>query len=278
MSSAGFVEVADRVYVLRRQRLDVNSTLIVGGSAAVVVDTGSTPGEATELSVAARRITALPWSVVNTHHHFDHCFGNQVLADDPPADVWAHQEAARLLRRPVEVIRDEAYREMADVDPQLAAQLRHAVVHPPDRTVTRSATLDLGSRVVELWHPGRGHTVGDLVVWVSDADTLVAGDLVEQGAAPSFDDAYPLEWPDTLAAILRRLEPSSVVVPGHGQCVDVDFVRDQHADLVALEWLIRDGHADDAPVERVAAQAPFGPTVATVAVTRGYAELSANRP
>ncbi|WFE27926.1 MBL fold metallo-hydrolase [Solwaraspora sp. WMMD791] len=270
------VEVGDRVYVLRRERLDVNSTLIVGGAAAVIVDTGSTPAEAAALVTAARRVTDLPWSVVNTHHHFDHCFGNEVVAGDPPAPVWAHQEAARLLRRPVEVVRDEAYREMADDDPRLAAQLRDVVVRPPDRTVTRSATLDLGDRVVELWHPGRGHTIGDLVVRVVDADLLVAGDLVEQGAPPSFDDGYPLEWPDTLAAVLRRLGPSSVVVPGHGACVDTGFVRAQHAELVALEWLIRDGHADGAPVDRVAAQAPFDVATATVAVTRGYAEL-ANR-
>jgi len=272
--SARFVEVGDRVYVLRRPRLDVNSTLVVGAAAAVLVDTGSTPAEAAELVEAARRITHLPWSVVNTHHHFDHCFGNQVAAGDPPAPVWAHQEAARLLARPVEVVRDEAYREMIGHDPQLAEQLSHAVVHPPDRTVTRAATLDLGGRVVELWHPGRGHTIGDLVVHVPDADLLVAGDLVEQGAPPSFDDAYPLEWSDTLAAVLRRLGPASVVVPGHGACVGVDFVRAQHADLVALEWLIRDGHADGAPPERVAARAPFGPQAAGVAVVRGYAELS----
>ncbi|MFY1699519.1 MULTISPECIES: MBL fold metallo-hydrolase [unclassified Solwaraspora] len=270
------VEVGDRVYVLRRERLDVNSTLIVGGTAAVIVDTGSTPAEAAALVTAARRVTALPWSVVNTHHHFDHCFGNQVVAGDPPAPVWAHQEAARLLHRPVEVVRDEAYREMADDDPQFAARLRDVVVRPPDRTVTRSVTLDLGDRAVELWHPGRGHTIGDLVVLVPDADLLVAGDLVEQGAPPSFDDGYPLEWPDTLAAVSRRLGPSSVVVPGHGACVDTGFVRAQHAELVALEWLIRDGHADGAPVDRVATQAPFGVATATVAVTRGYAEL-ANR-
>lgn len=182
MASGDFAEVADRVYVLRRQRLDVNSTLIVGADRAVVVDTGSTPAEATALVEAARRITGLPWSVVNTHHHFDHCFGNRIVAGDPPADVWAHPEAARLLHRPVEVIRDEAYREMVDHDPQLAARLRDAQIHPPDRTVARTAPLDLGGRIVQVWHPGRGHTAGDLVVHVPDADVLVAGDLVEEGA------------------------------------------------------------------------------------------------
>ena len=63
-------------------------------------------------------------------------------------------------------------------------------------------------------------------------------------------------------------------MPGHGAVVDAAFVRAQHAELTALEWLIRDGHADGAPAADVAAKAPFGPAVARVAVDRGYAELS----
>ena len=64
------------------------------------------------------------------------------------------------------------------------------------------------------------------------------------------------------------------VVPGHGAVVDRTYVAAQHQDLTALEWLIRDGHYDGAPVSHVAAKAPFGPEVATVAVERGYAEMS----
>ncbi|MDG4765572.1 MBL fold metallo-hydrolase [Solwaraspora sp. WMMD406] len=274
--SVGFTEVADRVYVLRQPGLDVNVTLIVGDAAALVVDTLSTPDEATELIRAARQVTGLPWSVVNTHHHFDHCFGNELVAGDPPAAIWAHQETARLLHRPVETIRTEAYQEMAPTHPRLAEALRHATVRPPDHTVARTESVDLGGRTVQLWHPGRGHTVGDLVVRIPDADVLVAGDLVEQSGPPSFTDAYPLEWPDTLAELLRELGPDSVVVPGHGDRVGRDFVAAQHSELVALEWLIRAGHADDAPIERVAAQAPYDPLVAAPAVARGYAEL-ANR-
>ncbi|WP_442933713.1 hypothetical protein [Micromonospora sp. CPCC 206060] len=41
-----------------------------------------------------------------------------------------------------------------------------------------------------------------------------------------------------------------------------------------LAWLIRDGHADGAPAERLAARAPFGPRAALAAVRRGYAELT----
>ena len=52
--------------------------------------------------------------------------------------------------------------------------------------------LDLGDRVVELIHPGRGHTAGDLVVRVPDADVMVAGDLVEESDPPFIgDDSLP---------------------------------------------------------------------------------------
>ena len=116
-------------------------------------------------------------------------------------------------------------------------------------------------------------SAGDLVVEVPDADVVVAGDLVEQGGPPSFEDSYPLEWPETLAALARRLSPTTAVVPGHGAVVDAAFVGAQHAELAALEWLIREGHAERAPAGPLAARAPYPPEAALAAVRRGYAEL-----
>ena len=49
----------------------------------------------------------------------------------------------------------------------------------PDQTFSSVTTIDLGDRAVELVHPGRGHTDGDLVVRLDDADVLLAGDLVD---------------------------------------------------------------------------------------------------
>ena len=144
---------------------------------------------------------------------------------------------------------------------------------PPDRTVHQSATLDVGGRPVVLRHPGRGHTAGDLVVHVPDADVLVAGDLVEQGAPPSFEDAYPLEWPETLAALLRADHAHDGGGARPRRRRRPAFVAAQHAELTALAWLIREGHADGAPEEALAARAPYPPESALTAVRRGYAEL-----
>jgi glyoxylase-like metal-dependent hydrolase (beta-lactamase superfamily II) len=268
----GFVEVADRVHVLRYPVLDVNVTLVLGDDAALVVDTLSTDAQAAELRDAIRHVTTAPFRVVNTHHHFDHCFGNAVLAG-PDTEVWATDEAARLLREHGTRLQREWYAEWAPTHPELADGLAAVTLRPPDRTVHIGSTVDVGGRPVMLRHLGRGHTAGDLVVQVPDADVLLAGDLVEEGGPPMFGDAYPLEWPATVAAMLALATPATAVVPGHGAVVDQAFVRAQHAELAALEWLIRAGHYDGRPQADVVTKAPFGPEVATVAVARGYAEL-----
>ncbi|HEX5540462.1 MAG TPA: MBL fold metallo-hydrolase [Micromonospora sp.] len=269
----GFVEVRDRVYVLRHPMLDINVTLVVGDGAALLVDTLSTPGQAAELAAAARRISPHPWTVVNTHHHFDHCFGNATLAGDPPRPVYAHEATARLLRERPEAVRQDAYQFLLPTDPAFADEVARTRIHAPTHTVARECILDIGGRRIELRHFGRGHTAGDLVVLVPDADVLIAGDLVEESAPPSFGDAYPLQWPETVAELLRHTTADTVVVPGHGAVVDQSYVRAQHAELTTLAWLIREGHCDGVPPERVAQQAPFGPAVALTATRRGYAEL-----
>lgn len=274
--TARFDEVGDGMYVLRYPVFDVNVTLVVGDGAALLVDTLSTGDQAGELAVAARAVTPHPWTIVNTHHHFDHCFGNAALAGDPPRPIWAQEEAATLLREEPDAVRREAYDWALAAKPGLAAELAGVPILAPTRTVHREADLDIGGRRVLLRHLGRGHTAGDLVVHVPDADVLIAGDLVEEGGPPSFDDAYPLEWPETMVALLRLTTPATAVVPGHGAVVGPNFVHGQHDELTALAWLIREGHSNGSPAEAVASRAPFGVAASLPAVRRGYAEL-ANR-
>ena len=267
-----FVEIAPAVYLWRYPVLDVSVTLIVGDEVAAVVDTLSTQAQARELLTAVRAVTPLPLVLVNTHHHFDHSFGNGVLAEgDRP--IWAHEEAARALREEAGRWQRVWYEMFLPTHPELAEGLAAVEVRPPDQTLHTRATVEFGGRLVDLRHLGRGHTEGDIVVVVPDASVLVAGDLVESSGPPGFDDAYPLEWPETLDGLLHLATPATVVVPGHGPPADVDFVRSQHDDLTELAWLIREGHADGASAEAIAAKAPFDAAAALTAVRRGLAEL-----
>lgn len=230
-AAARWREVGDRVLVRRHADLDLNCGLVIGDGGCLVVDTRSHLGHGRELADAVRTVTPLPWTVVNTHAHFDHCFGNAVFR---PAAVWGSRRCADTLRSDGEQQRRAVAAELSAAGDPAAELVAAAPIDPPDRLVDDVAVLDVGGRPVTLTCPGRGHTDGDLVVAVDDV--LFAGDLVEEGAPPAMEDAFPLEWPATLTAVLGLVR--GPVVPGHGDVVDAAFVAGQRDELTALAgWL-----------------------------------------
>ena len=59
-------------------------------------------------------------------------------------------------------------------------------------------SLWLGRREVRIMHIGRGHTAGDVVALVPDANVVFSGDLVEYQSACYCGDAHFTDWPATL--------------------------------------------------------------------------------
>lgn len=256
-----WVEVGDGVLVRRHDELDLSTGLVLGGSGCLVIDTRSDPGQGAELAEAVRALTPLPWQVVLTHAHFDHCFGTAALL---PAPVWAHPGC-----------RDDLAEGGAR---QHAEASRHSRpvhrVHPvvPDRVVTQRAELDLGDRRVVLAHLGAGHTDHDLVVSVPDAGVVFAADLVEQGGPPAFEDAFPLQWPGTVTAVLALQADSEqrsvTIVPGHGRPVDRRFVSSQRDELADLADCCKAVVAGRLDIESLLRRSPFDAATTRTALHR----------
>ena len=267
----GWREVADRCFVRRYAYLDVSCTVVVGGEAALVVDTRASLAQGRELAEDVRALTASPLrAIANTHVHFDHLFGNGAFAGVP---ILAHESVPVDL--PAHEARIKALYEAALDDPNRDAALA-TVVQPPDLTFSSVAALDLGDRHIELAHLGRGHTGGDIVVRVPDADLLCAGDLVEEAGPPGFGpDCYPMEWGRTLEALSQLLGAASVVVPGHGAVVDRDFVLAQRLDVVGVAEQIRALATSGVPVGEALDRGswPFPRDRLADAVVRGYAAM-----
>ncbi|MGY1620625.1 MBL fold metallo-hydrolase [Geodermatophilus sp. SYSU D00965] len=250
-----FREVADGVFVRRHESLDLNCGLVVGEGACLVVDTRSDLGEAADLIAAVRRVTSSPWTVVDTHAHYDHCFGNAAFR---PATVWGTRGCAAAVRATGEAQRAARVAELlAAGDPAAAERVRQAPLDPPDALVDDAAVLDVGGREVVLRFLGRGHTDHDLVVEVDDC-AVFAGDLVEEGAPPAFEDAFPAEWPATIGRLHALAR--GPVVPGHGAVVDAAFVGAQREELLAVLAAVRAGRLDAGPYDeatmRTAASRP----------------------
>jgi glyoxylase-like metal-dependent hydrolase (beta-lactamase superfamily II) len=269
-------EVAPGVLVRRHRVFDLNVTLVLGDQRALVVDTHLHDGHARDLIRAIREVTGLPWVVVDTHAHFDHSFGNATFAREQPGlEIWGHEGCRRNLERFGPLQRTLAARGLRDAGrPDEAAAVEDVDILPPNRTFAADAELDLGGRTVVLHHAGRAHTGHDAVVDVPDAGVTVAGDLVEEGAPPSFGDAYPLDWPRTLDALLPRLR--RVVVPGHGDVVDPAFVASQRDDLAVVADVARSLPADagDEVLVRAAAGLPVGRAAGLEALRRHLAVLA----
>ncbi len=213
-------ELRSGVYVAVAEPESVNLGLVVGSQRALLVDTGSSPTQGRALRASVAAVTDIPvTAVVVTHWHYDHAYGLAAFDDmtriahesvrSRLASAEASAEAKRLGVNPAELV-------------------------PPNADIAVAKAIDLGDRRVEIAHLGGGHTDGDLVVVVPDADVLFAGDLIESAGPPSFGpDSVPDEWPATLDAVIGLMTGATLAVPGHGQPVGREFVFEQRGRIAA---------------------------------------------
>ena len=280
----GFDEVADRVWVARYEWCDANVTLVEGARGLVVVDTHASLAAGRRVLADVRAISARPVvAVVNTHAHFDHVLGNAAFREQGPVPIYAHEttaldaiSAGERAQAAVEVAAQAAPAAEASISATRSRELADTPLVAADVTFSSVAAIELGDRTLELVHPGRGHTAGDLVVRVEDADVLLAGDLVEESGVPAYgEDCFPMEWPTALDLVLQLVGPATVVVPGHGAPVDRDFVREQRSSIGVVAETIRDLASRGVPLSQAldATQWPYPSEGLGEAVRRAYEQL-----
>jgi len=263
---SGWQELGPGIFVHNYRTYDENVGLVLGDGAALIVDTRSSHPQGAEILHDMREVTDLrPTVVVNTHCHFDHCYGNAVML---PCEIWGSEACALELR----LNGEERRRDLLPTVPRdMREEIANAEIVPPDHLVRDRRTLHVGGRSVELRFEGRGHPDGDLLILVPGAHVLFAGDLVEEGAPPSFGDAYPLDWPAT--ARRTAALASGPVVPGHGKVVDRAYVERQAADLATIAAEARAAHEQAIPEADAVRLLKLPPAFAADAMRRAYAQL-----
>lgn len=225
-----------------------NAAIIELGDKVLVVDAHLSPSAARE---AARIVAALTNNkpvryLVNTHWHPDHVQGNSVYMSLFPGtlEIIAHTNTRRdLLAIAVPFLKDQKVtlpRQIASLKERLAIGRRDGVAMTdaqkrqlqaqiaqgeallkeiesletviPTVTLERSMKVDT-EREVQILYFGRGHTEGDIVIFLPKEKVLVTGDLLTN-SIPLMRDAFPLEWSATLAEV-EKLDYTQNI-PGHG--------------------------------------------------------------
>ncbi|MFN8034359.1 MAG: MBL fold metallo-hydrolase [Acidimicrobiia bacterium] len=212
-----------------------NAGVISDGDGLTIVDTMMVREQWEPFAAAVAGLDAPIRRVVLTHAHIDHVGGTRAF---PNAAVYSSRETSDLLDLDMPV---DAYKAFMPAFASSFDELAVLGTRPVTHLVEGAANLT--PRVEVL--PASGHTNGDLLVLVADADVCFAGDLCFFGVTPLAFQGDPAQWAAVLDVVA---ELAGIIVPGHGPIGDA-------SDVAVLQQYLLACVAADGAVEAV----PPGP-------------------
>jgi metallo-beta-lactamase class B len=86
----------------------------------------------------------------------------------------------------------------------------------PDHIIS---TLPFDTLGIEVFYPGKGHTIDNIVVYLKKSNILFGGCFIkdlEHADLGFVQEAYLDEWPVSLRILSSRYPSPNIVIPGHG--------------------------------------------------------------
>lgn len=207
-----------------------NVGIHVGREAVTLIDTVMTEHRARALRRAVAELTDKPIrTIVNTHHHADHTYGNFLF---PEATIIGHA----LCREATIATGFETKKWFPGV------AWGEIEIRPPEVTFTDELTIWFDDVPGTLSYRGPAHTTNDVTVWIEELGLLFAGDMVFNGGTPF----VVMGSVQGLIAVLEQVRDlgASTVAPGHGAVTGPAAIGDQLAYLRFLQERAKVGFAD----------------------------------
>lgn len=273
------VKVADGVYAAIAKPGGLasgNAGFVIGDESVLIFDTFFTPVAIEELIGVIEAQTKLPIKyAVNSHYHLDHTGGNQVLAArgvpiiaHDNVMLWQTTKNRRFLPAPDELQKrradaakqlSETPEDQKDKRAQIERQIRRydamqsiKLTNPTISFSSGPLHLYLGKREVLLFTLP-GHTGGDVLAYVPDANVLLTGDMGWSRTLPNLVDATVNDWIPSLDKILNQYG-SARFIPGHGEVAGAAELRDFHDYLDDLRSRVKQAIAAGASIDEAKQQ------------------------
>ncbi len=199
-------EIADRVWVWLQPggESGVSNAGVIGDDDGLtVVDTMMVRTQWEPFAAAVKGLGQTVKRVVLTHAHIDHVGGTNAFRN---AMILGSPMTSGLLDQAMPV---DAYKAFMPAFNEGFDELAVLGTRPVSHIVDEAAQLTARIEVL----PARGHTDGDLMVLVADADVLFAGDLCFFGVTPLAFQGDPAAWATVLDVVGALAD---TIVPGHG--------------------------------------------------------------
>jgi len=182
-----------------------NTGFLVGPQGVISIDTCSTQRRTQAYQDAISAVTQAPVrTVINTHHHGDHTFGNCLF---PGASIIGHERAR------AEAIAFGPPRDLLFWDGPDWGDLQ---LDPPFVTFADEIAVHAGDLRAQVRYVGTAaHTTNDSIVWIPERSVLFCGDLVFNGGTPFLLMGSVAGAVEVLEEVVRPLG-ARTIVPGHG--------------------------------------------------------------
>ena len=220
-------KLSDRLYQVL-DGLPANGGLYIGDNAVLLIDSKMDKLSVDQTLAALKQVTDKPLKyLVNTHSDGDHVNGNRYM---PQEVTFISQENCR--KEFFLPGRDGKASEWSK--PELAGFV-------PSITFRDKMEIYLGTKKIELWYFGAGHTTGDAVVYFPEEKTAFIGDQFFTGRPQlihSFKGGNSFEHVKTLEKMLAILDVTTIC-SGHSDPVDRKGILDHIAEMKAMQAKIR---------------------------------------
>src|SRR3989338_3058393 len=176
------VKLAEGVYGFIGKDGATNSGFVVTNEGIVVIDTQGPKELALLLKKKIHEIMDKPVVyVINTHFHGDHTFGNQYFKE--AWEIISHENTNKNL-----IVKDKQHREQFK---KFFGEnsLEGFELTLPTKTIKDTLTLRVGNKTMEIAYLGKGHTDGDIIVYLPIERVLFGGDLLYNNRLPWLGDA-----------------------------------------------------------------------------------------
>lgn len=165
--------------------------------------------------------------IINTHWHFDHVGGNQVLANDNTV-IIAHKNVKELCSEDRFLLGDT-----------IKALPENAL---PNITFDKNYQLEFNNEKIELTAVSGGHSAGDIVVYFKNANVIHIGDIVFADMFPFVDydhggSVYTLE--KNIQKIIDMIPDDAKIIPGHGRVYTKEDLKKYREMVLATTELVK---------------------------------------
>jgi glyoxylase-like metal-dependent hydrolase (beta-lactamase superfamily II) len=210
------VKIADNVYLLQHSNGSGNSTVVITNDGAVVLDFAIDSADQTMAFIRKTTDKKVKY-LITSHSAGDHATGSMHFREDKP--IWIATKNQ---------IHDFQMQELKDfnerknsTDPRFAAY-KKGELGQPDIGIEAPTTIYLGGLTFQITAEGRGHSTGDLTVYIPQKRVMLMGDLLDTEIHPGQGESGEIfysnvkGWMQILDNVMARNLPVETYVPGHG--------------------------------------------------------------